>query len=214
MNDTQDTDQDLGPSGLGIARLRLGLTAFVLALLFDLVDVQLDDFDDIDALHDGAALLLYCAAAWGIGQRSSGALKLLFWLPAAACAFSLAIEYVGGNWKYSFLVQLGAFLASALALVLFALGMVRLTKRSGIASSARWRRVMFEFVLLVLLPGLVIGLLVTEPVAELPFRHAPGKVDSNWWKQSIAWAGVVGSVLACFDAMLASWTSWRSAGRR
>lgn len=206
--------KDDGPTGLSTGRLRVGLLAYVLALACDLIDVELADFDDVDVLHDGLALLLYAAAGWGVGQRAAGRVRLVFWLPALACASALVMELSGGHWTYGFFVRLGGFLGSALALVLFALGMTRLVKRAGIQSSARWRRVVYQAVLLVVLPGVLIGFLVSDPRVELPFRHAPGKLDSAWWKETLAWGAVVGATLTCYDAVLASLTSWRSAGRR
>ena len=197
-----------------MSRLRLGLVALVAALLVDIVDVQ---FDDLDVMHDALALALYAVAGWGAAQpgaRAAGAFTPFFWLPTGACALALLLEISDASWTYGFFLRLAAFLASAGGLLLFTVGMIQLTKGTSLASSTRWRRAMFELALLVVLPGVAIGFLMTDPSSELPFRHAPGSLDSTWWKEAIAWGAVIGAVLASFDTAMASVVTFRSAGRR
>ena len=65
-----------------LTRLRIGLAALMLGLIFDAVDLQVND---IDVLHDIAAAVLLGVAGWGLGQAAAAA-GVARSCPAAAAA--------------------------------------------------------------------------------------------------------------------------------
>lgn len=199
---------------LDLGRLRLGLLSLVFALLFDVVDVEYDDFD---VLYDGVAVLFFLGAALGIGQpdvRVVGAFPPLAWAPFIVRTATFGIELFGPTWARRSLVELVLFLAFAVSLVLLALACAQVTKGAGLVSSDRWRRTALRTGLLILVPGLAAGLFTTSLVAEFPFRHYVGRVDAAWWKTVLTWTTAALGTLAAFDMTMSSLATAKSVGRR
>lgn len=199
---------------LDLRRLRLGLLSLVAALVVDAVDLRYDRFD---VLYDGAGLLFYLGAALGIGQpavRALGVFLPFVWLPFAVRSVTFAMSRMDATWTKQSLVELGAFAAFSISLLVFCLTMMRLCKGAGLASSARWRRSAMTVGLLILLPGIVSGIFVTSLVAELPFRHYVGSIDKAWWKTGLTIAVMIAALVATFDIASSAFTTWKSTGRR
>ncbi|MEM8710634.1 MAG: hypothetical protein AAGG01_06755, partial [Planctomycetota bacterium] len=75
-----------------LTRLRIGLAALALALITDACDLKLND---IDVLHDLAAMVLLGVAGWALSQTaktSQAAPAFLFWIAPAAFAAGQAID--------------------------------------------------------------------------------------------------------------------------
>lgn len=204
--------EELQPQHL--TRLRIGLAAFMVGLIFDAVDLRLGD---IDVLHDIAAAVLLALAGWGLGQAAAASKTVpqaLFWLPAIAMGGGLIIDAIGPGWSAHRGFQMGRFALYVGGLAASAFGMAKLTSGVGLSSSVKWRRAGLQFSLMVLIPGLVIALFLMPPSPNLPFRHHVGKLDATWWKTGLGYAAMGLALLATFDTVMAAFATWRSAGRR
>lgn len=197
-----------------LSRLRIGLAALIVALVFDAVDLE---YGGIDVLHDGAAAVLMALAGWGLGQAASASRSApvaLFWLPAVALGAGLAIDAIGPDWVGRRGFQMGRFALYVGSLAGLCFAMAKLVSGVGLSSSVKWRRSGLQITLMVLIPGLVIALFLLPPSADLPFRHHVGKLDGTWWKTAIGYGAMVLALLATFDTVTACFATWRSVGRR
>ncbi len=197
-----------------LTRLRIGLAALVAALLFDVIDLQ---YGDIDVLHDIGAAVLLAVAAWGLGQAaraSRSAPVALFWIPVAAYSAGLVIDALDPSWSSHRGFQMGRFALYVGGLAGLCFAMAKVASGVGLSSSVKWRRAGLQFSLMVLVPGLVIALFLMPPSQGLPFRHHVGKIDGTWWKTGLGYVAMALALLATFDTVMASFTTWRSAGRR
>lgn len=205
MTDLDDT---------ALTRLRIGLAALGLALITDACDIQLGD---IDVLHDLAAMVLLGVAGWGLSQAASASKAVpgfLFWIAPAAFAVGQGIDALDPSWSAHRGVQMARFGLYAGGLAATAFAMAKLTSKVGLSSSVKWRRSGLQLALMVLVPGLVIALFLMPPAPGLPFHHRVGKIDSTWWKTGISYGAMGLALLAAFDTTMATFTTWRSAGRR
>lgn len=195
-------------------RLRIGLAALMLGLIFDAVDLELND---IDVLHDIAAAVLLGVAGWGIGQAASAAgvaPMAIFLLPALALGGGFIVDAIDPGWSSNRFFQIGRFALYIGGLVATAFSMAKLTSEVGLSSSVKWRRSGLQLALLVLLPGLIIAVTMLPPSPSLPFRHHVGKIDGTTLKTIVGYAAMAAALLATFDTVMASFATWRSAGRR
>jgi len=199
---------------LNLRRLQLGLLALIAALVLDSIDFRVEG---VDFAHDGIALALFGVAALGIGQpgaRTHRVRPALAWLPFAVRAATFTLPRIGADWAASWPIEVAFFAALSISLLLLAMSMVRLTKSSGLSSSARWRRSAIQIGLMILVPGLATAIFVTSPAQELPFKPHVSSLDGAWWKTALSWAVMGAALLAVFDMCMAAWTTTRSAGRR
>ena len=197
-----------------LTRLRIGLAALMLGLIFDAVDLQVSD---IDVLHDIAAMVLLGVAGWGLGQAASAAgvaPMAIFLLPAVALGAGFVIDWIDPGWSANRFFQIGRFALFAGGLVVIAFNMAKLTAETGISSSVKWRRSGLQLLLLILVPGLIISVTMLPPSPSLPFRHQVGKIDGSTLKTIVGYVAMAAALLATFDTIMASFTTWRSAGRR
>lgn len=197
-----------------LTRLRIGLAALMVGLVFDAIDLKLGGYD---VLHDIAAAVLLALAAWGLGQAAAASKAVpmaLFWVPAVAMGGGLIIDAIGPGWSAHRGFQMGRFALHVGGLAALAFGLAKLTSAVGLSSSVKWRRAGLQLSLMVLLPGLVIALFLMPPAPNLPFRHHVGKIDAVWWKTVIGYVAMALALLATFDTVMASFATWRSAGRR
>lgn len=199
---------------MNLSRLRWGLFGLVAALVLDAVDVEVED---LDVLHDGAALALYALAGFGLGQRAGrehGAVPALFWLPLVARAAASLVPMISKDVERSTWISLGLLLAFTGALVAVCVSMERITKGAGLSSSSRWRSTKLHVLLLATLPGALTAFMVTRPAVQLPFFPYVGSLDSTWYLTIVQWAAMIMALLAVASVVLSAWTTWRSAGRR
>ncbi len=197
-----------------LTRLRIGLAALMLGLIFDAVDLQLND---IDVLHDIAAAVLLGIAGWGIGQAAATAgvaPMALFLVPALALGGGLIIDAIDPGWSANRFFQMGRFALYVGGLVAIAFSMAKVSSEVGLSSSVKWRRAGLQLLLLILVPGLVISVFMLPPSPSLPFRHHVGKIDGSTVKTIVGYLAMAAALLATFDTVMASFATWRSAGRR
>lgn len=197
-----------------LTRLRIGLAALMLGLVFDAVDLQLSD---IDVLHDIAAVVLLGIAGWGLGQAASTAgvaPMALFLLPAVALGGGLIIDAIGPSWASNTFFEIGRFALFVGGLIAVAFGMAKLTSSVGLSSSVKWRRAGLQLLLLILVPGLLIAVFYLPPSPSLPFRHHVGTIDGSTAKTIVGYLAMAAALLATFDTVMAAFATWRSAGRR
>ncbi len=197
-----------------LTRLRIGLAALMLGLIFDAVDLELND---IDVLHDIAAAVLLGVAGWGLGQAAAAAgvaPMAIFLLPAVALGGGLIIDAIGPGWSANRFFQIGRFALYVGGLAASAFCMAKVTSEVGLSSSVKWRRSGLQLSLLVLVPGIVIAVFMLPPSPSLPFRHHVGKIDGSTVKTIVGYVAMGLALLATFDTVMASFATWRSAGRR
>lgn len=199
---------------LDLPRLRWGLFGLVAALFLDAVDLEVED---MDPLHDGAALAFYALLGWGLGQRQvkeHGAAPWVFWTPLAARAAAWVVPMISKDLERSTYVALGLQLAFTGALLGACLMMVRIAGGAGISSTTRWRASARNVGLLMLLPGLVTAFTMTRPAVQLPFKPYLGSLDSTWWREGLVWLVMAAALLGVASVVVSAWVTWRSAGRR